>query len=119
MILTVSICFISLALLGYSTAIWSEKFAKRLKTWMIAVFALAFSCDLVGTSIMFYLSPTKFSFAAHSLCGYGALFIMSLHLIWAIVSLKARGKSEIYFHRFSIYAWIVWLAAFITGIPKG
>ena len=113
-----AITFISLALCLYSLAIWSERFSKKLKLWMLITFAAAFSCDLAGTSLMFFRATSKFQLSFHSFCGYAALLIMGLHLIWAISTIKHRGRWELYFHRFSIWAWFIWLSAFLSGIPR-
>jgi len=116
--LIIAITFISSAFLLYSIAIWSEKISQGLKLWMIKTFISAFSCDLVGTSIMFCLATAKFQFNVHSGCGYAALGIMGLHLAWALKAMKHHGRTEKYFHRFSVFAWLIWLIAFISGIPQ-
>jgi len=108
---------IILALFSYSTAIWSERFVKKLKVWMVVVFLTGFLCDLTGTSIM-YIETGKIYFNIHGVSGMTALLIMFLHLIWAILALKRGGKAQELFSRFSVYAWAVWLVAFISGIPK-
>jgi uncharacterized repeat protein (TIGR03987 family) len=105
------------ALIFYSSAIWSERFVKKLKLWMVIVFLTGFLCDLTGTSIM-SIKTAKINLNIHSICGFSALVIMFLHLIWAILALIKGGKAQELFSRFSVYAWAVWLVAFITGIPK-
>ena len=112
-----SILFIMAALIFYSSAIWSERFVKKLKLWMVVVFLTGFLCDLTGTSIM-SIKAAKINLNIHSICGFSALVIMFLHLIWAILALIKGGKAQELFSRFSVYAWAVWLVAFITGIPK-
>jgi len=109
--------FIVAALILYSTAIWSEKIAKHLSLWMVLVFITAFLCDLTGTTIM-WLHATNNTLGIYGFCGYAALIIMFLHLIWALLTLKKRGQPEKLFNRYSIYAWSVWMIAFYTGIPK-
>ena len=116
--MTVAIVFIVTALIFYSVAIWTEKIIGRLKFWLVILFSLGFICDLVGTSLMFARATTKFSFSVHTFCGYSALLIMALHLSWAILALKKSGKYEQYFTRFSLMAWLVWLLAFFSGVPK-
>lgn len=118
MLLTSAIIFISSALVLYTVSIWSERIIKSLRPWMISMFISAFSFDLAGTSIMAYRAGFKFQLNPHSVCGYGALAIMGLHLIWALIALKYHGRAEKYFHRFSWVAWLIWLVAFLSGIPK-
>jgi uncharacterized repeat protein (TIGR03987 family) len=112
-------CMIA-ALLLYSTAIWSERLQHDLQKWMVVTFAVGFSCDLIGTSIMTFqaLARSTSKVDAHSCCGYAALAIMLLHLSWAYIALHKRGRAARLFHRYSIYAWMVWMLAFATGVPK-
>jgi uncharacterized repeat protein (TIGR03987 family) len=112
-----SIIMIILALGLYSIAIWSEKFLNDLLPWMIGVFSIGFICDLLGTSMMFFHS-NEHHLGFHTICGYTALLIMGLHLVWAITAIKKQGKTARLFSRFSIYAWCIWLIAFVTGIPN-
>lgn len=116
--LTAAICAIFTALTGYTLAIWSERIKKHLQAWMVKLFIFAFLCDILGTSLMFSMATKKFDLSWHSFCGYFALGVMGLHLIWALISLSRHGRSEYYFHRFSIFAWLGWLAAFISGLPR-
>jgi uncharacterized repeat protein (TIGR03987 family) len=116
--LIIAVIFISSALLLYSISIWSEKIGRGLKSWMVNIFTCAFSCDLFGTSLMFFLAADRFQFSAHTICGYFALLVMGLHLFWARVALRRHGRAEKYFHRFSIVAWVIWLFAFTSGIPN-
>ena len=115
--LTFAIFFISVSLCLYTLSIWSEHVKKQLLTWMIIVFITAFSCDLVGTSLMFLQAETKFQLNPHTFLGYGALVFMGLHLLWALAAKKRKGLYAVRFHKWSIVAWLVWLAAFISGIP--
>jgi len=111
----IGITFIIIALILYTVAVWTERILKKLKIWIIFTFGSGFVCDLIGTSIMFFTAKEKFALHLHTICGYSALVIMFLHLIWAILSHK-YPKCEIYFTRFSIIAWSIWLLAFISGI---
>jgi len=112
--LLAGIIFIIFALVLYTIAVWAERIKKHLETWIVYIFASGFLCDLIGTSIMFYISKHKFEINVHSVFGYGALIIMFFHLIWAIFS-KRKPKYEKYFTKFSVFAWGAWLIAFFTG----
>lgn len=112
----IGVIFIIIALILYTIVVWTERITRKLKLWIVFTFGGGFICDLIGTSIMFIVSKEK-SFRFHQLCGYSALIIMFLHLIWAILS-KKYPKFEKYFTRFSIIAWSIWLLAFLSGIPK-
>jgi len=78
-----AIVFIIFALVLYTISIWSERINKGLKAWMLVLFISGFVSDLIGTSIMWF-NATGAKFNTHSICGYTALLIMGLHLIWAI-----------------------------------
>jgi len=114
--LHIGMVFMMIALVCYSLAVWRERFIKKVMMWMVVVFALGFICDISGTSIMFYISKTKFHLTFHSSVGYFALTVMLLHLVWAILSILKIGKYEEYFTRFSIIAWTAWIIAFISGM---
>jgi uncharacterized repeat protein (TIGR03987 family) len=116
--LNFGIVFISSAAVLYTISIFTEKIKKRLSKIIVGMFGTAFCCDLLGTSIMFYIAVKKFSLAPHSVCGYMALLIMATHFFWAIKALKKPEKYEHKFTKFSIYAWIIWVFAFCSGIPK-
>ena len=112
----IPIVFIILALLFYSISIWSEKFEKVIKPWMVMMMFTAFTCDMIGTGMMFMKSDGHIV-GSHMICGYIALVIMSVHLIWAFMAAENMGKAQEWFNRFSIYAWCLWIIAFLSGIP--
>lgn len=112
-----AVTFIMLALILYSTAIWSERLKKGLRLWMVIVFLSGFLCDLTGTTLMRVIAG-KTVLNTHAISGYTALIIMLLHLIWAILAITKRGRAQALFTRFSIYAWCIWMIAFILGVPK-
>lgn len=112
-----SISLISLALSLYTTAIWSERIKHRLRPWMLFIFILAFICDILGTSLMAKNHPQA-HLNLHTICGLLALIIMLVHLLWAVDALARQGRCLLLFHRFSIWAWALWLIAFVSGIPR-
>ncbi|NVN97055.1 TIGR03987 family protein [Candidatus Nomurabacteria bacterium] len=115
----VAIIFICLALMLYTSSIFTEKFiVGHLKKWIIFLFSLGFTSDVIGTSLMYKMAEVKFSISLHSICGYSALIIMCLHLIWAILAIRGSDIYQKNFTRYSIYAWFIWLIAFISGTPK-
>ena len=86
---------------------------------MVIVFCFGFLSDLFGTGNM-YIIATQHQIIWHSVAGYLALVIMLAHLIWALLvhyKSKNKNKYQHYFHKFSIYAWTLWLVAFFSGIP--
>jgi uncharacterized repeat protein (TIGR03987 family) len=113
----VAVVLIMAALVLYSISIWSEKLFKGLKLWMVVLFSTGFACDAVGTSIMGCMATSR-TFCLHSFCGYLALLIMLLHLLWAITAFFKKGRAQSLFSRYSLGAWFIWIIAFFSGVPK-
>jgi uncharacterized repeat protein (TIGR03987 family) len=103
------------ALVFYSVAILAEQIQKKLHTWTIVVFATGVLFDVIGTGIMAQ-HTRQFTPNFHTINGFAALLIMLVHLVWALRAKTKGGTSAKLFHRFSVYAWIVWLGAFFSGI---
>ncbi len=114
----ISIVFIFSAAILYTFAVFKERHKKFLTRSLVVLFAGGFLSDLIGTSIMFIAAKVKFALVIHSMCGYAALFIMLAHLIFALLAINKIRNFEKYFTKGSIYAWIVWMIAFISGVPK-
>lgn len=112
----ISMIFIFSALSFYTFSIFKERSMGYLMTWLTIMFFFGFLSDLVGTSIMFSVAKDKF--APHAVCGYIALGVMLVHLTWAILANCKVGNCQHYFTKCSIYAWGLWMIAFITGVPK-
>lgn len=110
------ICIIAAGIF-YTTAIWAERLAKKLMRWMVLLLGTGFLCDLIGTNAM-RLATKAHMLNFHTVGGYSALVIMGLHLVWAIFAIYEYKKAQELFRRFSLYAWVLWLAAFLTGVPK-
>ena len=110
------ICIVA-AFVFYTTSIWSERIIKKLLRWMVLILAAGFACDLAGTNAM-RISAATHALNWHTVCGYLALVIMFANLIWAILAICEFKKPQEWFRRYSIYAWFLWLVAFISGVPK-
>ena len=105
------------ALVLYTTAIFAHKFKGSLKTWMMVVFGVGLTADVSGTILLCVLPSHGWVWTFHSVAGLAALVIMTLHFTWALVAVTKKGKSELMFHKWSLRAWFLWLAAFVSGIP--
>lgn len=105
------------ALVLYSLVIWTHKFSKKLKLWMVGLFGIGLAADIGGTVFLCVVVSEGWIFNLHTIFGLVSLVIMALHFFWAVRAISRGGNWEIYFDRFSVYAWCFWLAAFITGIP--
>ncbi len=112
-----AIICICCALMLYTIAIWSERKKKRLLGWMLVIFSSGLACDVTGTTIMSF-QPKGHGSLVHTYCGFCALGIMALHLLWALTAYWLHNvRARRLFTRCSIYAWYIWLAAFSTGLP--
>ena len=113
--LLVSIILITLALVFYSTGVWSERAARRLKAWHLVFFWTGFVSDTAGTGMMFEIAGGMTT-NIHSLTGLAAILLMFIHAVWATVVLRLNNEKAITnFHHFSIFVWLVWLIPFLNG----
>jgi uncharacterized repeat protein (TIGR03987 family) len=121
MLLVLSTILITLALIFYSTGIWSERFARYLKVWHVAAFWTGFMFDVSGTWAMSRLSDDPFNLLhLHTLTGQIALWLMLIHAIWATyVVRKGSENSRKRFHRYSLIVWLIWLIPYFGGMIMG
>jgi uncharacterized repeat protein (TIGR03987 family) len=120
-ITTFAVTFILVAFVLYTIAVWSERFAGRLRSWHLVVFWLGFAADTAGTSAMGRIMRTmqierNIGSLAHESTGILALLLMFVHCTWASIVLLRRDENAILkFHRFSTFVWCVWLIPFSLG----
>ena len=116
-----STILITLALIFYSTGVWSERFTRYLKGWHVAAFWTGFIFDVSGTYAMGRLSDDPFNlFDLHTLTGQIALWLMLIHAIWATyVVRKGSENSRKKFHRYSLIVWLIWLIPYFGGMIMG
>ncbi len=116
--MTLPIIFISIAAVFYTVVIFSEKIKGRLELWMILLFLFAFIFDALGTLQMAAISTNFLQDATflilHSLLGVAVLIIMLVHLLIAVLVFVFE-EYQYYFSMFSVYAWLLWMVAFLTG----
>jgi len=115
--LPAAVILVLFAFVFYTTAVFSEMISKGLSRAIIAIFALGFLFDLIGTVAMF-MSPGMIFANIHTFFGSLALLIMTVHFIWAIQAFKKRSRAAGLFRKYSVYAWTIWFFALCTGIPK-
>jgi uncharacterized repeat protein (TIGR03987 family) len=121
MLMVLSTTLITLALVFYSTGIWSERFSRYLKGWYVAAFWTGFMFDVLGTWAMGRLSEDPFNLLdLHTLTGQIALWLMLIHAIWATyVVRKGSENSRKRFHRYSLIVWLIWLIPYFGGMIMG
>jgi uncharacterized repeat protein (TIGR03987 family) len=109
-----------LALLFYTTGVWSEKIQGELKKWHLPFFYMGLIFDTFGTTLMSETTSTGIEFNFHGIVGLFAIFLMLLHALWATrVLIKNDKKARVTFHKFSIIVWLIWLISFISGAIFG
>jgi len=120
-LLILSTVLITLALVFYSTGIWSERFSKYLKGWHVVCFWAGFMFDVSGTYSMSRLSQHPYNLIElHSLTGQIALLLMLVHAIWATyVVTKGNETAKTKFHRYSLMVWLIWLVPYFGGMIMG
>jgi uncharacterized repeat protein (TIGR03987 family) len=105
---------ITLALIFYTTGVWSERIAGRLKPWHLGFFILGLICDTWGTGMMVDFVG-GLTFDIHGLTGLTAIILMFIHAGWALTVLVRKDEKAILnFHKFSIVVWIIWLIPYFS-----
>ena len=108
----------TLALILYSTAIWSSRKSQQLQLWQIVVFFLGVSSDAWGVWITvkwvgaIVLTP-------HAIFGFTALILMSLHFLWVLSLFITNKQQTLRTHRFGLFVWSVWMLSYLSGFVTG
>jgi hypothetical protein len=109
--------FVTLALISYSVAILTEQFGKKIIPRVMIFITLGVVLDITATILMI-LGSRNSPFTFHGSIGYSALLIMLAEctLLWRL-KLKQGIRASVPppVHRFSLAAYIWWIAAYITG----
>jgi hypothetical protein len=105
------------ALASYSIAIFTEQRKKILRRRILVFLTLGVALDITATILM-VLGSSKGGFTLHGILGYSALAGMFIDavLIWRL-KIKEGSYCPVpdKIHIYSLYAYIWWVIAFITG----
>lgn len=105
------------ALAAYSVAIVTEQRKKSINKTVLTFLTLGVSLDIIATTFMI-LGSAKGAFTFHGVLGYSSLAAMFTDavLMWRLKS-KAGLNADVphKLHLYSRYAYLWWVAAFITG----
>ena len=108
----------TLALILYSTAIWSARKSPQLRLWQIVVFFLGVSSDAWGVWI-----TVKFIGAIvltpHAIFGFTALLLISLHFLSVFSLFITRKAQTPRTHRFGFFVWGIWMLSYLSGLITG
>lgn len=115
----IAVVLFTVALVLYSTGIWADFFAKRLKLWHVWVFFFGVLVDVIATALT-YLSIGGLVFTAHSIIGFISLALMLLHFLWAVMVIRRGNERALSrFHRLSIVIWAIWMTSYLSGLATG
>ena len=107
------------ALFFYSVGVWAERISKRLKPWHAVSFFLGVVTDTLATGYMTKYAG-RFIFNTHSFIGAAALLLMIFHLGWAVIVLRSKDEKALTsFHKFSVFVWLIWMVAYLSGAWLG
>lgn len=106
------------AMVLYSFVIWSHKFSGKLSFWMVWLFGFGLIADIGGTVLLCVAAADRWTWTLHTVSGLASLLIMALHFVWAVLATSREGNWKTHFDRYSIYAWCLWMFAFVSGIPR-
>ncbi len=110
---------ITIALVLYTAATWSERIAGILKRSHLILFWAGLAFDATGTGLMIHNS-TIATFSLHSLSGYAGIIFMLIHTFWAtIVLINDNEAMRLRFHRYSVGVWALWMFSYINGALLG
>ena len=118
-ILPFSVVLMVSALACYTLAVWSVRFAGRLKPWHLGFFWLGLAFDGFGTFLMSRMAG-GFVLNLHGLTGLVAILLMLGQTLWGTLALWRQDEAALTsFYRFSLVIWLIWLIAFISGMIMG
>lgn len=108
---------VTVALISYSIAIITEQRRKMLTCRVLTFLSLGVALDIISTILMI-LGSSKGGLTLHGFIGYSSLAGMSIDalLLWNLRR-KSGKNAEVPrgLHLYSRYAWLWWVAAYITG----
>jgi len=105
------------ALTFYSIGIFTEQKHKKVLRRVITFLTMGIIADIIATAFMI-AGSSKGLFTLHGILGYSALLAMLMDniFIWRL-RLKNGIGADVpdTIHKYSRYAYILWVIAFITG----
>lgn len=105
------------ALISYSVAIITEQRTAVISKRVLWFLTLGISLDLVATSLMI-IGSSHGPFTLHGFIGYSSLLAMLIDAFFIWREKRRNGIGAVvpkWLHQYSRYAYLWWVAAFITG----
>jgi len=114
-----AVALFTVALVLYTTGVWAERLARRLKPWHVVAFFFGVVVDTYATWLT-YKSIGAIVITPHSVAGFVSLALMIVHFVWAsLVLLRADEKAITNFHKLSVFVWAIWMTSYISGFVLG
>ena len=115
-ILIAGTIIVNLALISYSIAVITEQRKHRITRQVRLFLTIGVILDITATVCMI-AGSTKSPFSLHGILGYSSLAAMSLDtlLVWRHWRRNSEGVVPLSLHLYSRYAYLWWVAAYITG----
>lgn len=108
---------VTFAMAAYSIAIIGEQRRHRVSDFALTFLTLGVVLDITATACMIAGSPNS-PFTLHGFVGYSALAFMLSDSI-AVWRFRLRNRAEVMvsrsLHLYSRFAYLWWVAAYITG----
>jgi uncharacterized repeat protein (TIGR03987 family) len=108
---------VTLALISYSIGVITEQKKHKVVKTVLAFVTIGIVLDVTATICMI-IGSTNSPFTFHGFLGYSALLVMLIDvvLIWSFY-MKNGSDLEVpkKLHRYTLYAYLWWVVAYITG----
>ncbi len=111
------IIIVQAALVSYSIAIISEQWKKVVTPAILAFLTLGVVFDITATTFMI-IGSRQGPFTLHGILGYSSLvgMLIDVILMWRFYQRNEPGTNVTRpYHLYTRYAYIWWIAAYITG----
>lgn len=108
---------VTAALLSYSISMLTEQFNGKIIPRVMVFITLGVILDITATAFMI-LGSRNSPFTFHGIVGYSALIVMITELVFLWRLHRDQGMGAVVpprLHKFSRYAYIWWVIAYITG----
>ncbi|MEW8957112.1 HsmA family protein [Clostridium sp.] len=122
----IAIVTITAALIFYTIGVLGERREGSLKKKHVLIFWLGLLFDTIGTTSMSFIAKGTNSNGGistgglHGITGALAIILMFIHAIWAtFVLYKGNEENKLFFHKFSMVVWIIWLIPYFIGVFMG
>lgn len=115
-ILIAGTIIVNLALVSYSIAIITEQQKHRVTKRVRLFLTIGVILDVTATACMI-AGSTQSPFTLHGILGYSSLAAMSLDTVLIWRHWRRNGEEVVHrsLHLYSRYAYLWWVAAYITG----